>query len=255
MRTAFALLTLVPGPRVAEAPTPRVTAWFPWVGAILGIATITPLFVLHETTATGLAGSVVIRGALPLSVVLVVVQGLLTRLLHLDGLADVADAFWGGADIRRRLEIMADSVTGAFGTAALVFAVVAMVASLATVLGSGDRIWLLAVVPLLGRCAAMFGAWFGRPARPGGMGAAVIGTPNATGVVIAAIAVAAAGMLSFAIAGREGAFWFAACVFVALSVPHLTSERFGGVTGDVLGSSVVLTEVAALFFLAMWSVW
>jgi adenosylcobinamide-GDP ribazoletransferase len=255
MRTALALLTVAPGPRVAEAPTLRVTPWFPWVGAILGIVTIVPLFVLHEATSVGLADSVVTRGALPLAVVLVAVQGLLTRLLHLDGLADVADGFWGGSDVRRRLEIMADPATGAFGTAVLVFVVLAMVASVAVILESGDRLWLLAVVPLLGRCAAMFGAWFGRPARPGGLGAAVIGPPKASGVLIAVVAVAAAGAFSFAIAGREGAFWLAACVFAALSIPHLTSERFGGVTGDVLGASVVLTEVAALLFLAMWSVW
>ncbi|MDP2401351.1 MAG: adenosylcobinamide-GDP ribazoletransferase, partial [Actinomycetota bacterium] len=243
MRAAFALLTVVPGSRDADVPTSGMTPWFPWVGAVLGIVTVAPLFVLHEETASG-AGSVVTRGALTLAVALLLAQGLLTRLLHIDGLADVADGFWGGADVRRRLDIMADSATGAFGTAAVVFAVVAMAVSLGAVLESGERIWLLAIVPLLGRCAAMFGAWFGRPARPGGLGARVIGPPNAAGVFIALIALAGAGVLSFSIAGREGALWFAACTFAALSIPHLTSERFGGVTGDVLGSSVVLTEVA-----------
>ena len=56
---------------------------------------------------------------------------LLTGAFHEDGLADVADGLGGSYDKARALDIMKDSRVGAFGALALVLAVVAKVALLA----------------------------------------------------------------------------------------------------------------------------
>ncbi len=255
IRQAFALLTGVPGPRDEIAPTPRVTPWFPWVGAALGALTVFALAAIAEVNLAGGGGEILMRAAMPLAVIVVAAQALACRMLHHDGLADLADAWWSGPSVRRRLEIMADSSTGAFGATAVMLVILAHVSATAVVLASGEPIWLLGVVPVLGRSSAMFGAWFGKPARPGGLGSRVIGSPRFWGLVIGLSALFVAVAVMLTVYGRPGALWAVAGVFVALSIPHQVGERFGGVTGDVLGASVLLTEAICLLLAAVWVSW
>jgi adenosylcobinamide-GDP ribazoletransferase len=172
-----------------------------------------------------------------------------TRLLHWDGLADVGDAWF--APQGRRLDILRDTHTGAFGVFALAFGLLAYYVLLETLLSSEPiPVWGLVGVPVFGRTAAMFAAWFGTPVRSEGLGAAVSGRPAGGSVVIALFALVAAGAILVSIGGYP--LWLPAlCVIVALVVPHLISLRFGGVTGDVMGASVVITELCVLLVLTL----
>lgn len=255
MHQAFALLTIVPGTRANIAPTSRITAWFPWVGGALGVITVLLVEGIRVINSTSGSGEILTGAAVPLALVIVAGQAVAARLLHHDGLADVADAWWSGPGVRRRLEIMADSATGAFGAAALALMIVAHTSTVAVVLASGKPIWLLAVVPVFGRASAMFGAWFGKAARPGGLGSRIVGLPKFSGLLIGLLGLCLAVVAMFVVYGRPGALWAAAGVFVALTIPHQIGERFGGVTGDVLGASVLLTEAICLLLAAVWVSW
>ncbi len=241
---AFSLLTALP--LRAEWPDrerPDVAGYFPLVGLVLGGMTVALLW---------LAGRVPVvetmleeRSAL-IAVLVVAAWAMTTRMLHWDGLADVADAVWGGNSPARRLEIMADSATGAFGTTAVVLVAFAQITALAPLLAEA---FLAPIVLALvaGRLAASFGAWLGRPARPGGLGAAVAGRPGALSLAAALLATGVAvGACAAWLPPGSAAVLAAVALVAAPVVPHVLSLPVRGITGDVLGASVLLTETAVL---------
>jgi adenosylcobinamide-GDP ribazoletransferase len=238
---ALSLLTIVTtAARWSDAEDPQVAAWFPAVGALLGgvgwgLAHLATFFGLQE------------RAALVVAALIVVVWALCTRALHWDGLADVADGYWGSPDMSSRLEIMADSATGAFGATAVALVAIVEIAALGSILSVPHEL-VIFVVPILARFAATAAAWFGSPARPDGLGRSVMGKPTLGGALVAGLPlVLGLAVMAWAYGPLGGAF-AAVGVVVALAVPHLLARRFGGVTGDVMGASVLLTE--ALLFAA-----
>lgn len=254
--TAFGLMTLVVVPESAsERPSSRTAAWFPWVGVLLGGISLAVLVSANAASVAFSDGGLLARAAGPIAVLVVGVQAVLTRLLHWDGLADVGDAWWGGMSHARRLEIMADSSVGAFGVTAVVLFAAAQITSIATLLAHTGLGIAIFAAPVFARMAATFGAWLGSPARPGGLGAAVTGTPRPADIAVATAALAIAAVSMRYEHGLTGWAWSAGAFLVAAAVPHVTAMRFGGVTGDVLGASVVVTETALLMAAALVVSW
>lgn len=240
---AVSLLTVVPTPAQWTDEGPRdVAGWFPAVGLLIG------------GVAWGLGRAAVLLGlnaAHPavVAALLLLVTALLTRFLHYDGLADVADAWWGGADVPRRLEIMKDSATGAFGVTAVAFAIVIATVAVSDIVESGV-IWPLLVIPALSRSAATFAAWLGSPARDGGLGRSVMTRPGIAGMLPFGAVVAGVCAFCWLSGGVVGLALAGIGVVAALVTPHLVSARFGGVTGDVMGASTLIVETF-LFFVAL----
>jgi len=256
IRTAFALMTVLPVPLTAEErPTPRAAAWFPLVGLVLGGVVLALLSALNSLSVVTSDGGLLARAAFPLAVLTVGLLAVLTRFLHWDGLADVGDAWWGGATHARRLEIMSDSSVGAFGATTVVLVALLQVASVTVLLehvGFGIAIF---AAPVFARMAATFGAWLGKPARPGGLGATVIAPPRLVDMLIAAAALGVAAAAMGYEHGTPGLVWSGFAFAAAAVVPHLCALRFGGVTGDVLGASVALTETILFLSAALVVIW
>ncbi len=253
-RRALALLTVAPDTR---DPVDRsgATGWFPWVGLALGAVTVLPLAVVSALNADGGQGEIIARAAVLFAMLVVGIQGLLSRLVHFESFARLMHAVFKGKTPRERLALLDTESITYVGAAAVALATFLYIAATTVVLGSGNEIWLLIAVPVLGRLSATFGAWFGSSATPDGLHAGMIGQPKALTIVIAALALAlvAAGMFHFY--DRTGLIWLAVAAFVALSIPHQLAEKFKGVTGDVMWASVLITEVIALVFAAIWLAW
>src|SRR5512145_1363019 len=114
--TALRTLTILPVPGSDASDMSRALPWFPLVGCLLG-------FLLW-----GLAwgfGFMAVFWPGGTALVVVAASAILTRGLHLDGLADWADGFGGGRDKERTLAIMKDSHVGAFGVIALIIVLIA----------------------------------------------------------------------------------------------------------------------------------
>ena len=229
---AIAFLTRIPVPLhgtvSARDQGDAVPAW-PVVGLMLGA-----LFWLLASVAVHLGWA-----AWPAAVLLVMLWAGLTGALHLDGLADSADAWLGGQGNRERtLTIMKDPACGPAGVVALVLVLLAKVAAVATLLEHSSLLPLL-IAPLLGRaaCTALF---LRLPyVRENGLGRDAAEQMPRDAVRFMLIAVA---LLSTWLA-----IWMlATAVVLYLLGEQLMRKRLGGFTGDTAGALVETTEAAAL---------
>ncbi|GAB2840200.1 adenosylcobinamide-GDP ribazoletransferase [Streptomyces deserti] len=250
LRFAFGTLTALPV---------RVTRWdreaarggmlcAPLVGLVAGAA----------AAAAGLLLLVLGAGALLAAVATAAVPAVLTRGLHLDGLADTADGLGSGKPAGDALRIMKQSDIGPFGVLTLVFVLLAQVAALAQAYGgSWTRGALAAVVAaMVARLALTLAARSGMPAaRPEGLGAAVAGVVPGPGALAAAVAVLAVCAAGGAVLGPYDAVRTALAVVVSLAAAELLlrhcTRRFGGVTGDVFGGLAETAATTALVVLSL----
>ncbi len=160
----------------------------------------------------GVVGAVVLAGALRLSidpllasVLAVAVLALLTRGLHLDGLADLADGLGSGRPAGQALDIMKRSDIGPFGVVTLVFALLVQVAALSEITTSGRGPVALVTACVTGRLALTWACRTEIPAaRPGGLGAMVAGTVR-RGPALAVTALVLLGTVALTFAHDTGA--------------------------------------------------
>ncbi|MFJ7177656.1 adenosylcobinamide-GDP ribazoletransferase [Streptomyces massasporeus] len=241
LRFAFGTLTVIPV---------RVTRWDR--EAARGGMLCAPLAGLAVGAAAAGLGLVLLflgAGAPLAAVATVAVPAVLTRGLHLDGLADTADGLGSGRPAEDALRIMKQSDIGPFGVITLVLALLAQAAALAqTYDASWARGACAAVVSAtVARLALTLAARAGVPAaRPQGLGAAVAGVVPLRRAAVAAVTVTGAAAAAGALFGPYDVIRAVLAVILSLAAAeallrHCT-RRLGGVTGDVFGG---LAETAA----------
>lgn len=160
----------------------------------------------------------------------------MTGALHLDGLADLSDGLGAAhGDRSRLLAVMADPHIGSFGVVALV---IQLLAKLVLLHGLPAGAWpILALIPAAARIGPLVWARFLPPLRPDGLGATVARAVRPFDVIAWVVAVLAIG-------------WFylplAATPFLAVSLLAWFRHTLGGMTGDVHGTGIELTETGLL---------
>jgi len=231
---AVRFLTIVPVPG-REETGPGVlgrAAWyFPAVGLGLGACLVAAdhLFAFAFPPLLG-------------SVLLISLWKVLTGGIHLDGLADVLDGL-AGLDAERRVAIMRDSRIGVFGAAGLVLCLLIATAAL-DALPAGRHSGVLLLAPAVGRLAPLLIGPLLPAATPGqGAGASFLEglSPWAAPVWVAGIWILATLLL-----GSWGGLVLSLALGSVLLWAVWLASRFGGITGDALGSSVELGELATL---------
>ena len=224
----------------SQLPAFSRAAWLvPVAGALLALPPALLIVLLGLTDLPPLATSL-------LAVALAM---MLTGALHEDGLADVADGFFGASRRERRLEIMKDSRIGAFGTLALLTGVglrTVLLTALIERLGAASAALLLVLAEATSR-AAMVGVWTSlAPARPDGL-AAASGQPSSRAAALAlslGLAATLAGLALLPATAVFAALFLAAAA--AIGTALLARARIGGHTGDVLGATQQVALVALL---------
>lgn len=233
---AIGFLTRVPVPASvygdAQAKAQSLV-WYPLVGLLLGAVLCMLAWLLRDTALLLSSGLIVL------------VWIALTGALHLDGLADSADAWIGGlGDREKTLAIMKDPRCGPAGVVALIMVLLLKFAALA----SFDSMpWLaLLAAPMLGR-ASLTALFLTTPyVRSGGLGAALTGAPR--GACMFALAISA-GLCLFG--GWHGLLALLAAVIVFAVWRKACLDRLGGFTGDTAGALAEMVEVAVLIALAV----
>jgi adenosylcobinamide-GDP ribazoletransferase len=236
---ALGLLTRAPIPVSAAHAARRgaAPAWaWPVVGALVGaVGAAAGALALWAGLAPPLAAAAV-----------VIAQVMLTGALHEDGLADTADGLWGGWDRARRLAIMKDSQIGTYGLLALLLVTLIRWLALTMLVAATDWAAIIAAgaisrAPMAAIMAALPNA------RDGGLSHRV-GRPPQEAVVTACLLAAVAG------AALIGTALLPATLTVVILCGWLSltaRARIGGQTGDILGASQQLAELAVLVVATM----
>ncbi|WP_303237352.1 adenosylcobinamide-GDP ribazoletransferase [uncultured Bilophila sp.] len=235
LRAALGFFTRLP---IGSAPLPPtfrgVIVWLPAVGLIVGAVVAAAVKIAGLFLPAALCGVI---GCLTWVAV--------TGGLHLDGVADCGDGLIVEATRERRLEIMKDSRLGTFGGTALFFVLAFKIGALAELAGTTPDFVPLLLGCCLAGCVArcmVFVAMRVPTARPGGLGEALHEGVTARHEAIAlGLAVAVA-----ALNGMRGLLALGAAALVGLFLLSAARKRLGGVTGDVFGCLVELTECAVL---------
>jgi adenosylcobinamide-GDP ribazoletransferase len=247
---ALGLFTVVPvGARGELTRSDAVAAlrWFPAMGAALGALAALPLAAVLEWTS---------RAALLGAAMVIALLALLTRGLHLDGLADTVDGLGSQAPVEQALEVMRRSDVGPFGVVAVVLVVLVDVAALAVLDGGVWRpVAALGVAAATGRLAVLQAAHQRvASARAIGFGAYIAGSMSTVVVVAETVVVLGFGVGAAAAVDASLIGWPVAQI-AALSVCAAfrmhASRRLGGVTGDVFGALVEVGTALTLAGLAL----
>lgn len=236
LRTAFGLLSVLPfgmPHHWQPGDSGRAGSWFPLVGVIVGGLTwlVWKILILYFPP--------IMAGVLTL-----VVWTILTGGLHLDGLADCCDGLLVSATPQRRLEIMNDPHLGTFGgiglflvlfTKAVALSLLTASSGFCIVLAATISRWLILPAGLL------------KPARSDGMGA-----DFASGLRRSAILITAILPLGLAfVLGTQGLLASLAAVLAAIAVLGIAYKRINGITGDVFGMLVEVSETAVLLIFTL----
>lgn len=232
---ALQFLTRIPV-RLSAMPSPealgRSLVWYPAVGLLIGLGLLAVHSLLHSATPA-------LQAVLVLTFWVLITGG-----LHLDGLADSADAWAGGfGDRERTLLLMKDPHSGPMAVVVLVLLLLVKFSSLqqSSALALILAPWIArGLLPLL---------FLSTPyVRAQGLGSA-LSTDLPRPLLVFGLGVHLLGILS--IGG------YTACIAVSwaligfLILRYLMQQRIGGTTGDTAGALVELSEAGILLGLAL----
>ncbi|MGW8365259.1 adenosylcobinamide-GDP ribazoletransferase [Streptomyces wedmorensis] len=250
LRFAFGTLTVFPA---------RITRW-DRDAARAGMLCAPVAGLTVGLSAAALGGAFLLLGSGPLlaAVAATAVPAVLTRGLHLDGLADTADGLGSAKPAEDALRIMKQSDIGPFGVIALVLVLLAQVAALHRLY---EQSWAhgtvaVALAATVARLALTHASRHGVPAaRPEGLGAIVAETVPVRSATLATALVltacAAAGLLSSPYDAVRDVLAAGAALCVAALLLRRCVRRFGGVTGDVFGAVEETAATTALVALTL----
>ena len=243
LRLALSFLTILPVIDQRPASEETVAAsfvWFPVVGFLIGVTLVGEDWILAHVFAQ------VIR-----SVLIVASLTIVTGAVHLDGLADTADALGAGRDRERALDILRDSRVGTFGASAIFFDLTLKILALSTLAGT-RRYAALIIAPTLARFAMVM-VGVGIPyLRESGAGTAFLNSQSLgwrRRVAVVFLIIDCAILVSpFRTVG-------VLAVSIALLIAflmHLFYRRWlGGVTGDLVGACGEVIEIAVLLTMSL----
>lgn len=245
---AFQFFSVIPMKKELPMAKRDITIMYialPILGALVGTAAMAIAFLLQEYT-----------GASPLlgAFVLVIFFLAATGGLHLDGLADTADAYFSYQDRDKRLEIMGDPRTGAFGAMALILAITGKIIVIAELFSELPLLWLL-IVPVLSRTGLLAIFNWTKSAKQDGLAAFFQQRANKRWVGAASVIylLAAAALLFYAGGWLLASAVMAVFLLILYIYRRWCLRNFGGVTGDLFGAYVegaeILLWMVFLFFI------
>ena len=234
---AIRFLTLIPLPFMPpttgddyEKTIARSMAWFPAVGLLIGaIGCVVAL----------VAGA--LWNDLARAVAVVVVIGLITSGLHLDGLSDTFDAMMSWRPRERKLEIMKDSRIGSMGVLAIVFVLLLKWTSLSAI-PAGNIIPLLILSSTASRASMSVSLSIFPYARQEGIALAFMKERKAADILIALLMAAATAWLCM---GWHGLVIAAASLAAGLVFSACCMREIKGITGDTLGAVSEIGEMVS----------
>lgn len=235
-RLALSFLSRIPVgtlPEVSSGEWEKAAAYFPLTGYLIALISLVPLLIFHLLSSELTALHYLLIGGL-----LVALQAYITRGLHLDGLADMADGY-GVWTKERRLEVMKDSTNGAFALITLICHLLLKGILAALLLQEG--LWAPFIAVAVGsRFIIVLMSMVSRYPRERGTGAMMVGKISRKTLLMATLFLFPLLAVPF--------FWaiLIVMIFTMFIVKQSADDKIGGVTGDILGATLELSESAGL---------
>ncbi len=202
--------------------------YYPVIGLLIGSLLVLAAFLLANIP-------IQIQAA-----IILILWVLLTGGLHLDGLADCADAWVGGLGNKQRsLDIMKDPAAGPIAVVVLVLLLFLKWSIIAYILEK-QAIEVLLLTPMLGRLAILILMLSTSYIRPAGLGASIIANLPELSVKWFSWSGVLIGIYCL------GLLPISFMLLMIFIISYQTKKRLGGVTGDVYGAAVELVEVSVL---------
>jgi adenosylcobinamide-GDP ribazoletransferase len=232
IRLAVAFLTIIPVGHGSAAPS-EVSAsfgWFPLIGFSVGafLAGADYLFSFFIGNAVR-------------SVLLVLGLAAITGAVHLDGLADTADALGAGRDRICALTILRDSRIGTFGAAAVFFVLGLKIAALVS--AAHYRQTALYLAPGMARWAMVAVPYNLHYLREAGAGSALLGVQAKRNLRLASIVTLLAVMPTGVVRSIRAV---ALAIIMTWILRRFYTRWLGGITGDLIGAAGEILEAGVL---------
>ena len=239
---AFSTYSRLPMPQVEWSDENRrySMCFFPLVGVVIG-----GLIWLWLCVCGWLELNALVKGAVGAVIPLMVTGG-----IHMDGFMDTTDALASWQPKEKKLEILKDSHVGAFAVmhcAAYLLLAAALYSEAEATQGP-----LLCCVFVLSRAMSAWTLTVFRNARPNGMLDAFARAARKRAVTVSGIVYALICLAVWSVIGG----WIAlpcccAAVLCAAAYRHMAYGRFGGVTGDLAGWFLEVTELCLTAVIVM----
>lgn len=218
---------------VSETEFFKSMLFMPVIGLILGILLYGIAFFINPIPSINIK-----------SILLVIIFIILTGGLHLDGLADSADAFFSSKDKKKMLKIMKDSRLGTFGAVTLILVLMSYFSGY-SYLFEIDQFESLILMPVVGRyCGLQLGAFSKPVSTESSLGKSFCEVDKPIYPIIYFVII----ILSLSLLTRYILLlsFIITAIVVFLFIPWF-KHMIGGITGDQLGFTIELSQVLFLF--------
>ena len=227
----FSFLTILPTSNANLETVAKYMYLFPIVGIAIGL--------IVGSLAFGLS---FFLDPLIVSLLVVASIALITGIHHTDGLADFADGLMTKGSKEKKLGAMKDLSTGSAGIVAIVLYIVGLIIAIS--LSTGFQLFLAILLSeIIAKFSMVLMASLSNSASVGSNSPFVEFMKNRKKLAVALI-ITLIPLIS--LGGYTGLIVFASCTTLTLFLIGVSTRSFGGITGDVLGSTNELSRLASL---------
>ncbi|UCD55423.1 MAG: adenosylcobinamide-GDP ribazoletransferase [Candidatus Omnitrophota bacterium] len=231
---ALQFLTILPiriKAEIKEKDFGRSLAYFPIVGLLLGLVLVSVLFAFNF-----LPGFV--TAALMLTISVIITGG-----IHLDGFADTCDGLYAGKSKQEALKVMRDPHIGAVGAISVASLLILKFALFYGI--SLNFLWKIPVIMAVwGRYSQVLSCYLSGYARENGKAKYFIEYASKRELFFSTVFTLA---LSVSLMKVKGLIVSVLTLAMLLLIINYIKRRIGGMTGDTIGATSEITEMAVLF--------
>ena len=235
---AFAFFTIIPMPLIDW--TGRRMKFVPLMMPLVGLINGLIVFGIF-TLLTALDYSAFFK-----AVIMCLYSIVFTGGLHIDGLMDTADAYFSRRDKVRKLEIMKDSNVGAFAVLTLVIVLLLKVAFLNELFTQNHKSSILIIfIPIISRLLQSSMLYLFSPAKPDGLARMYGALDKRFSLTLFGLLLLLGGL--FVVLVGVKSLLLIGVVLIYYALFYLSSKKqFGGITGDLLGAFLEISELIML---------
>ena len=235
---AFSMFSIMPMPRVEwdKQNMKFALAFMPLVGAVIG-AVLYGWLLINKLLGFGSILFAAGITAIPIAI---------SGAIHMDGFCDTMDALSSRLSPERKKEILKDPHAGAFAIISFGIYILCYFA-LATELGmDNDACIMLGVMHVMSRTAGAILSSVTKSAHEGLLSAFTSSSSRASAVMLAVWFLLCSGLLIY-INCIAGAMMIIAAIITLISCRIMAIRQFGGMSGDIAGCTIQLSEIVMLF--------